>query len=82
LPRIINGPLITLLSVYSDDTDGLLSHDDGFLSHHLASFGSMVTSAGAFVFDDDPDYLSGDKMDINRLKIQVYKVNDIKKTMK
>jgi hypothetical protein len=42
----------------------------------------MVTSAGAFVFDDDPDYLSGDKMDINRLKIQVYKVNDIKKTMK
>ncbi|XP_052088041.1 intermembrane lipid transfer protein VPS13C-like isoform X4 [Mytilus californianus] len=55
----------------SDDVDGLFSRSDDFVTETLAAFGNMVTSSGAFVFDDDPDYLSGDKMDINRLKVQV-----------
>ncbi|VDI67939.1 Hypothetical predicted protein [Mytilus galloprovincialis] len=54
-----------------DDVDGLVSRSDDFVAETLAAFGNMMTSSGAFVFDDDPDYLSGDKMDINRLKIQV-----------
>ncbi|CAG2212442.1 VPS13A_C [Mytilus edulis] len=54
-----------------DDVDGLVSRSDDFVAETLAAFGNMMTSSGAFVFDDDPDYLSGDKMDINRLKIQM-----------
>ncbi|XP_055887721.1 intermembrane lipid transfer protein VPS13A-like isoform X3 [Biomphalaria glabrata] len=37
----------------------------------LAQAGHTLVSAGAFVFDDDDDYLSGNEIDYHRLKLQV-----------
>jgi len=50
----------------------LYSQVDGLLSRALVSAGHLATSAGAFVFDDDDDYLSGDDMSKDRLRLQVY----------
>ena len=41
------------------------------MSRMLAETGHTLISAGAFVFDDDDDYLSGDEIDQDRLKLQV-----------
>lgn len=37
----------------------------------LANAGHTLISAGAFVFDDDDDYLSGDQLNTHRFKLQV-----------
>ena len=37
----------------------------------LADAGHALVSAGAFTFDDDDDYLSGNSLDLHRLRIQV-----------
>ncbi|XP_033739881.1 vacuolar protein sorting-associated protein 13C-like [Pecten maximus] len=47
------------------------SSADGLLTRVLGSAGHVLTSAGAFVFDDDDDYLSGGEMDKDRLRLQV-----------
>ncbi|BFZ09736.1 hypothetical protein BsWGS_12775 [Bradybaena similaris] len=41
------------------------------VSHLLARAGHTLISAGAFVFEDDDDYLSGPQVDVHRLKLQV-----------
>lgn len=41
----------------------------------LADAGHTLISAGAFVFDDDDDYLSGEQLDVHRLKLQVRNVS-------
>ncbi|GFO42660.1 vacuolar protein sorting-associated protein 13a, partial [Plakobranchus ocellatus] len=46
-------------------------HSDYSISRMLAEAGHTLVSAGAFVFDDDDDYLSGDQIDQNRLRLQV-----------
>lgn len=51
---------------YHSEVDGLR-----FLDRALADIGHTLISAGAFVFDDDDDYLSGDKMDKDRLRVEV-----------
>ena len=43
----------------------------GFVKRVLGEAGHTLVSAGAFVFDDDDDYLSGDQLDLHRLKLQV-----------
>ncbi|KAK3771907.1 hypothetical protein RRG08_053888 [Elysia crispata] len=62
---------------YSNDTGGNLETDKGLcwsmdhsMSRMLAETGHTLISAGAFVFDDDDDYLSGDEIDQDRLKLQ------------
>ncbi|XP_025099873.1 vacuolar protein sorting-associated protein 13A-like isoform X2 [Pomacea canaliculata] len=49
-----------------DNTNGL-----GFVRKTLANAGHTLISAGAFVFDDDDDYLSGDQLNTHRFKLQV-----------
>ncbi|KAK6170959.1 hypothetical protein SNE40_019236 [Patella caerulea] len=44
---------------------------DGLVGSALASMGHNLISAGAFVFDDDDDYLSGENVDQQRLRLQV-----------
>ncbi|CAL1544729.1 unnamed protein product [Lymnaea stagnalis] len=41
------------------------------VANMLAKAGHTLVSAGAFVFDDDDDYLSGKQVDYHRLKLQV-----------
>lgn len=64
---------------YSNDIDVIEEADnkscrrsvDYSVSRLLADAGHTLVNAGAFVFDDDDDYLSGDQIDRNRLKLQV-----------
>ncbi|XP_048240040.1 vacuolar protein sorting-associated protein 13A-like isoform X2 [Haliotis rufescens] len=57
------------------DEEIITQHDTpdshGFVERALADAGHTLVSAGAFVFDDDDDYLSGDLVDKHRLKLQV-----------
>ncbi|XP_076444664.1 LOW QUALITY PROTEIN: intermembrane lipid transfer protein VPS13A-like [Babylonia areolata] len=43
----------------------------GFIRGVLGEAGHTLISAGAFVFDDDDDYLSGQQVDAHRFKLQV-----------
>ena len=43
----------------------------GFVKRALGDAGHTLISAGAFVFDDDDDYLSGEQVDVHRMKLQV-----------
>ena len=56
---------------FSEINDFHFSQTDGLLSNVLGGIGHVALSAGAFVFDDDDDYLSGDNMNEKRMKIQV-----------
>nr|KAG5703288.1 hypothetical protein BaRGS_025530 [Batillaria attramentaria] len=66
---------------YEDDIEILPEEDTstaaefpggmGFVKRVLGDAGHTLISAGAFVFDDDDDYLSGQQLDIHRLRLQV-----------
>ncbi|KAK3096835.1 hypothetical protein FSP39_003796 [Pinctada imbricata] len=64
-------PLSTLLQVDIVIPSFICNETDGLITNILGGIGHIALSAGAFVFDDDDDYLSGGGMDKNRMKIQV-----------
>ncbi|XP_012945076.2 vacuolar protein sorting-associated protein 13A, partial [Aplysia californica] len=67
---------------YENDIDVIVEDEDGkcdkdfpdssrSVSTLLAKAGHTLISAGAFVFEDDDDYLSGTQLDYYRCKVQV-----------
>ncbi|XP_061177627.1 intermembrane lipid transfer protein VPS13A-like [Saccostrea echinata] len=44
---------------------------DGLISNILGRVGHVAVSAGAYVFDNDEDYLSGQNLNINRFRLHV-----------
>nr|XP_034335213.1 vacuolar protein sorting-associated protein 13A isoform X3 [Crassostrea gigas] len=44
---------------------------DGLISSILGRVGHMAVSAGAYVFDNDEDYLSGQQLSLNRFRLHV-----------